>query len=244
MLINHEIQTVVNNMRKDELFKCFTEAYTVACQLIELRSTLQQWKQGSLDDDELFDSIDELNYFSYNSLLDFSRWANSKDTILNKYLSRTMSYFEVVKKNVQIVSDSACVPTDEEYNLLLKGLYSIISGILYFIIHEFNLKTTILAAETKDDVPVDEIVSHYCASTNKDLLDFVLSVCELGDKFKFKLDFFDDYPNKEEDFERVMGPLVVGIDEATLTISLVDDVIAGKITPAELLEITNSYDEV
>lgn len=244
MLVNHEIQTVVNSMRKDELNACFAEAYTVVNQLIEIRSALERWHQGEDDEDELFDNLDTYSYFAYGNLQHFSDWAVSKDVILNKYLMRVMSSFDVVQKNVHIISESGVVPTQEEYESLRNGLYRVISGILYFIIYEFSLRDTVLAARDSDDVPVDEVLSHYCASKGKDLIDFVVSVCELGDKYKFKLDFFDDYPDKEADFEKMMGPSIVGIDESALTLDLVNAVIEGRLTPSELLEVMNVSDEV
>lgn len=240
MLIKHETQTTVYAMRNDELLQCFMEAWSMTQQLMEIDRAFKQYEDEEIDDEELFDVLEDSGYFSYSTFGTFCDCVVSKSHVTVKYLLRVHVRLKNLVKNLRLIMDYECPPTKEECSVVRDELYDVIGGLLYFLVTEFKL-TDVLAdvLAQKEDLAVDEIYSMYCATTVSDPADFAHQVYELSQEYKYHLDFFDDYPEKEEAFEAVMGPYIVGIDEGCLTLELVDGVIAGTITPGELLSIVN-----
>lgn len=132
--------------------------------------------------------------------------------------------------------DDGLFLADDECEQLNKMLNQIISELVYSIYYEFDIPTHVQKLEADEDY-VDEIIKMYCDSYSIPMRDIITQIAEDKVKYPFRLSIFEDYPEYEADFEKIMGPLVGSLMENDkLTLEQVKDVINGKITPEALVE--------
>lgn len=248
MIKKHEINTAIGHPALTDLEGYLYEAISVTDQLVELLQSIHEF-EGTLDDDDLLDAIDTAAVIQINGLHIFESCRLSVCSPINKYLSRTLSLMEDLLKLLEKYSISSMTPVDDDgddgLNMFKKMVQQCIGGLAHFICYEFFLfEYSDATAEENEKPDIDEVYYNVTSKSGRiDAREKAVELCALAIQFKQRLDIFDEYPEKEIEFDRIMGPFAVELNENALTIELITDVIDGKLTPQELLAITNPDSE-
>lgn len=244
MIKSHEINTIIGHPSLSDLEGFLSEAISLTDQMVSLLNAVKEFETNR-DDDLLLDEIDTAAVFQFTGLSIFSDCHLSTCISINRYLGKTLVDLTSLREMLNKYSMTAMTPVDDNepdglhnFEALIKKC---IAGVTHFICYEFNLYDYVQQATSDSgNADIDEV---YYSVINKsgfmDALTKAVELCALSLKFKQKLEIFDQYPEKERIFEQLMGPYAAEMNEANLTIELVDALLDGKITPDQLLSATN-----
>ena len=138
----------------------------------------------------------------------------------------------------KIVADCSGV-TDFQAEKLNESAYEMAGFCLYFLKFEFGIAQLSDELETKElsECAVNAIMDKYCDLQQIPLETEVTTIMEASKIFKAALPLFDDYPDLEEPFSKIMGPYISDIDYDSITIEMVQNVIEGKIKPEDVYAV-------
>lgn len=242
-IVKHATSNLIRSLTTQELVAVFDETTTLLNNSVIIDKALADYQDGAIDGDELLDAFEDYgNAFRVEHLNTFSKAYCSSVDELNKYLEKTMTKVVTLEHGIRVVKETYCEPDEEETKALRDTLYAVISGLSFFLYHEFALQMIIDSANA-GALELDEIVFSYCGENNKDAEKVASTIAEYVKQYKMSLEIFDEYPEKEIEFEKIMGPYVVGVAEERLTLELVDKVLTGVITPEELCKLTQLDDD-
>lgn len=236
MIVKHEGTNLIMNPKREDFFEFFVQAIASIRRVKDCFEITDGIMNGDIDG---FDGLDELEQnkfidvaalenFAYNG---FSKYQSI--AVVIRYALGTIAGFN---KMVSDFVDDGLFLADDECEQLNKMLNQIISELVYSIYYEFDIPTHVQKLEADEDY-VDEIIKMYCDSYSIPMRDIITQIAEDKVKYPFRLSIFEDYPEYEADFEKIMGPLVGSLMENDkLTLEQVKDVINGKITPEALVE--------
>mgnify|MGYP004630129371 CR=1 FL=1 len=236
-LAKHNVSSIAVGFPRDVLVSALSEAINLINDCKVMRETLQNLKDGKADEYDVADLLEDYSIFGTESLSVY-RQCNTSDKIeVNKYLNRVFTDLEVLKKRLNSAIDVMCCIEKDEIESLMKSLYKVISGFLYFVLIEFNVFECLSENGTvKDDAEVDEILASYCKRENTAVGKLVDQLYGLSKEFVPKLDIFDSYPELEEPFQSIMGPSSACLDEKFLTLDMIKQVIDGTLSPDDLAQ--------
>jgi len=243
MIKKHEKSTVVVNVSSEKLNEFFKECVSTIRCLKGLYGSITEFEGGSLGDDELYDILDDL-YLKTSNIILVSDCFTSVIDAHNKYLRNTAYVLEKFTGNVRAIVDSGVYPNGQEVKILKEEVYSVVGGLSYFLVFDFAIKG--LLDDLKSGIKsfsIDEVFAGYVKAHSLNAVQLAMELYKCYEDFKFRLDVFEEYPEYEGDFERVMGPDYNLIPEGVLDIGMVREVISGSVTPAELLQMLNCDDE-
>lgn len=238
MIKKHEVSSIAVGFPRTVLVGSFSEAVSIIKDCQEMEHALKNLKVGEADEFDVTDLLEDYFTLDRENLESFKRCNTSCKIEVNKYLNRVFTDLEVLRKRLDAAIKAMCCIDVEEIDSLLKSLYKVISGFLYFILIEFDIFDYVDAnGDVNTTGDVDEIVMSYCNRENKKIDDLVSYLYSLSKDYVPKLDIFDSYPELEEQFQSVMGPNCACIDEKYLTLKMIKDVIDGITTPEDLIQM-------
>ena len=243
MLNKHDVSILALCFERDSLISALTEAYQVVQNCKNIESTIKEYTEGSIDEFDVIDTIQDCSSFDLTDLEKFKTYRCSKKLIVNKYLVRVFSDVETLLKKLKRAEDASFCITDDEVKDIQDSIYKVISGMIFFILVEFDVFDCL---NDNGDVvldSIDEIVVSYCQRYCKEPKDFLTELCNDSKVYTLKFDVFDSNPELELPFQQVMGPSIVGVDEEQLTLDIVKKVIAGDISPEDLVASMMSTSE-
>jgi hypothetical protein len=200
MVKKHERSNLVAVINDESLLKFFGDTVNVISKLDSLYKKLSAFEDGDLDDSEMYDELDDFQIKVDSINLLAGVFPSTEDT-LNKYFKRTNSILIMFQENVYSITDKGIYPTIGEAGILKNEIFDIIGGLSYFLVYDFGIAKTVREALTVGDYDIDEIFDSYLKSTNSKVEDFGNYILRKFDAYKFHLDFFDEYPELEEEFE-------------------------------------------
>ena len=236
MIVKHEGTNLIMNPKREDFFEFFVQAIASIRRVKDCFEITDGIMNGDIDG---FDGLDELEQ---NKFIDVAELENFAYKGFSKYQSIAvvirygLGTIAGFNKMVSDFVDDGLFLADDECEQLNKMLNQIISELVYSIYYEFDIPTHVQKLEADEDY-VDEIIKMYCDSYSIPMRDIITQIAEDKVKYPFRLSIFEDYPEYEADFEKIMGPLVGSLMENDkLTLEQVKDVINGKITPEALVE--------
>lgn len=242
MLIKHEIFKDVHAVEMGTVSAALEEALTICKDVQYIRTKLIELQDGEIDEFELMDEITSYAVFDYSNLSVCKTCAVSVNQIVNKYLKQVLTGLSTFADNLSCATDCVFQIEEDELQTLISQAYNVISGMIFFVLVEFNIFS--LTGETTADYDIDEVFDGYCRKNQLDPVTEADKLLTLSKEYKMKIDLFDSCPELEDQFYVVMGPNVIGIDFSLLTLDMVHSVIAGDVTPeqlvAEFLSLTES----
>lgn len=237
-VINHKTNTMISNIKKEDLVAFFVEARASIDVLLGMREAFDRFDDGSIDDEELYEIVSGSSIESFYmevyrmsscaQLPSINRYAASLRVVINEY-NKKVSFFQ-----------SKFLYLEESDIATFKNLsYEILSGLLFILFYDFGI------SEVLESDNIDEIYDLYCKTYEIQPKDDAVDVANLVKAYKFKLDIFDEYPEYEEAFDTIIGPYRLEINEENLTIDLVVKLINGELSVSELIKmIPSSADEM
>lgn len=247
MIKKHEINTVIGHPALSDLEYYLSEAMSVCNQLVALLTAVNEFYEDQ-DDDALLDEIDTAAVMQYNGIHIFYDCRLSTCSAINKYLGKTLVLMDKLHEMLEKFSLTSMTPVDDDGEDGLKCFKAVIqrciAGLTHFMCYEFDLFSYVDDFTNGNEKPdIDEVYHGVTAKSNNiDAKTKAIELCSLALKFKQKLEIFDEFPDKEAPFEKIMGPFAAELNEENLTVDLVDKVIDGVLSPQELLDITNPED--
>lgn len=243
MIVLHKMSDLIREISKVEMQEVLHDMLQCRTRLERIWDDLERFNDGVLDE---FDLLDTAEANRLPNLLVLKQMADCRMSVydpLNTYFSRTVGALEAAASNLELMCDTGSAPVEDELQILKDSVFYSLAGILFMLRWEFGCEDTCNSLEKDAGNPyVDEIL--FCAlgeqsATQTEAVRLVVSFAEKVlkdcDKFKLKLDIFDEAPEKEADFESLVGPALGEIDEQRLTMDLVDSLLAGEITVEELI---------
>ena len=243
MIIKHEANTLVSLLSNAQILETFADTYSLLNTMLVAKDEIELFNAGEVDEDELLDVLDECNSFNFKALDNFKGAFSSMDVAVNKYFSRTLVTAKFALDSCRQVSKLGSVAC-QAYKDYCANLQRSIAGFSNFLVNEFGISLLLeVAAKGGTELPIDEIVKMYTDANGISVTQLAERINKIAEDNKMKLDIFDEYPELELEFEKVMGPFVNLVDGSNLTIELVNDAIAGKYTPEEVAKITSDEGE-
>lgn len=233
MLTKHEIFKDVHGVEIGTVSAALEEALTICGDAKYIREMLVQFQNGDIDEFELMDEITSYAVFDYNNLSVCKTCAASVNQVVNKYLKQVLANLGVFSENLSCATDCVFQIGDDELQTLIDQAYNVVSGMVFFVMVEFNVFSLIGA--TTSDYEIDEVFDGYCRKNQLDPIAEADKLLALSKEYKMRIDLFDSCPELEDQFYIIMGPNVIGIDFSMLTLDMVRDVLSGDITPEELV---------
>ena len=235
MLVKHEVQKDVGVVDSVTLCAVFQEAHTIVNDMVEAHKLLKSFCEDPYDEFELADDLEALSVFDYSNITKFKMWFASKSLVTNKYLGKTYHKMGILEKKLSAAVDCSCALNEDEFAALRDLTYDVASGMLFFIISEFDI-FNLANADKSTNYPVDEIVDVFCKKIGKDPVDLANELVGLSKEYRMKISLFDSFPEYEDEFYKVMGPALSEVDGDSLTVEQVLSVIRGEISPDDLAE--------
>ena len=235
MIIKHESNNTIRDLSENELIDFVDQAMKVIRNSKEILDALQQTADGDIDEDDELDLLESCHADDIKSLIVFKNTAASVYNSINYYVESLCDVILNNNRNIDEIVDSGVYVTDEWAEILKKENERIIGGLCYVLWYEFNVDSyynTINDASPE----IDQVLKGYFDTNNIDVASGIEALRADKETYKFKLMVFDEYPEKEDDFLRLMGPDIGGIDPEALTIELVNKVLSGDMTPQELCD--------
>ena len=236
MIVKHEGTNLIMNPKREDFFEFFVQAIASIRRVKDCFEITDGIMNGDIDGFDGLDELEQNKFIDVAALENFAYKGFSKYqsiAVVIRYALGTIAGFN--KMDSDFVDDGKFL-ADDECEQLNKMLNQIISELVYSIYYEFDIPTHVQKLEADEDY-VDEIIKMYCDSYSIPMRDIITQIAEDKVKYPFRLSIFEDYPEYEADFEKIMGPLVGSLMENDkLTLEQVKAVINGKITPEALVE--------
>ena len=247
MVKKHEYNTLIKSFSAEELIELYGETRRLLANCVEIVHGVSALRDGEIDDVDLMDLLED-NPISVNLLKDYMKYSCSNSAAVNRAL---IDHFEEVYKDEsgttysrfgelqtlmqKIVTDCSGV-TDTQAEKLNESAFEMAGFCLYFLKFEFDIAQLSDDLETKTlgECIVNAITDKYCDLQQIPLETEVTTIMEASKIFKAALPLFDDYPDLEEPFSKIMGPYISDLDYDSITIEMVQSVIEGKIKPEDV----------
>lgn len=251
MVKEHVTGKTIVNISNDAVIQFFSLMVKDFRNLKSLYNDLESFEQGQLDDDEILETIDATLFVSVSKFVSLAKLRICANESLNIYFGRVANTFADLDECRKKIADTYCAPDKEEASQLKDLTYKVLAGFCFIIGNEFGCFDTVTSSQDGEPV-IDEVVYHHYSKfaiakeqRYEMCVTFAKEINDAAAIFKIKLDVFDEAPEKEEMFLRIVGPDIGAIDETLLTMQMVDDVIEGKLNVDQLLEgciYTENYD--
>lgn len=242
MIKEHAVGTSVVVISKDVLIEFFGQMAKDLRTLKAMYEDMTDFKAGELSDDEYIDATERITFYSVGSFNRFAKMHISSNETLNIYIKRVAETFREFDKMHSSIVSTYCAPSEEELAVMMEEAYDVISGICFICGNEF-LCYDLADAASEDDPEIDEIMYHHFSKyeitqerRHSRCIEFAKNISQLSAEFKMKLDVFDEAPEKEESFMRIVGPDICLIDSSRLTMPIVDAVLDGSMSLEQLRE--------
>ena len=236
MIVKHEGTNLIMNPKREEFFEFFVQAIASIRRVKDCFEITDGIMNGDIDGFDGLDELEQNKFIDVAALENFAYKGFSKYQSIAVVIRYALGTIAGFNKMVSDFVDDGLFLADDECEQLNKMLNQIISELVYSIYYEFDIPTHVQKLEADEDY-VDEIIKMYCDSYSIPMRDIITQIAEDKVKYPFRLSIFEDYPEYEADFEKIMGPLVGSLMENDkLTLEQVKDVINGKITPEALVE--------
>ena len=240
-LKKHYLSEFAGTVPREFVVNSFREAVDLMQDCRKVYQLLQKYEDGEFDEFDLTDEVGLYSSFYVSDLQMYCHCLCSTSVMVNKYMKRTMEQYVSFSENLNKAIKACFCINEDEIKVLLSQAYNVISGVSFFCMVEFNLFDSI--PDTGDVVEMDEIAFSYCRLTNKDPNDFVRECHEFATSFRPKFDVFDSYPELELEFQKVMGPNIIGVNEEYLTLEMVKEVLSGVTSPEQLVATVARLEE-
>lgn len=236
MIVKHEGTNLIMNPKREDFFEFFVQAIASIRRVKDCFEITDGIMNGDIDGFDGLDELEQNKFIDVAALENFAYKGFSKYQSIAVVIRYALGTIAGFNKMVSDFVDDGLFLADDECEQLNKMLNQIISELIYSIYYEFDIPTHVQKLEADEDY-VDEIIKMYCDSYSIPMRDIITQIAEDKVKYPFRLSIFEDYPEYEADFEKIMGPLVGSLMENDkLTLEQVKDVINGKITPEALVE--------
>ena len=236
MIVKHEGTNLIMNPKREDFFEFFVQAIASIRCVKDCFEITDGIMNGDIDGFDGLDELEQNKFIDVAALENFAYKGFSKYQSIAVVIRYALGTIAGFNKMVSDFVDDGLFLADDECEQLNKMLNQIISELVYSIYYEFDIPTHVQKLEADEDY-VDEIIKMYCDSYSIPMRDIITQIAEDKVKYPFRLSIFEDYPEYEADFEKIMGPLVGSLMENDkLTLEQVKDVINGKITPEALVE--------
>lgn len=236
MIVKHEGTNLIMNPKRENFFEFFVQALASIRRVKDCFEITEGIIDGDIDGFDGLDELEQNKFIDVNALESFAYKGFSKYQSIAVVIRYALGTIAGFNKMVSDFVDDGLFLAEDECKQLNKMLNQIISELVYAVYYEFDIPTHAQKLEDGEDY-VDEIIKMYCDSYSISVKDVVTQIAEDKTKYPFRLSIFEDYPEYEADFEKIMGPLVGSLMENDkLTLDQVKDVINGKITPEALVE--------
>ncbi len=236
MIVKHEGTNLIMNPKREDFFEFFVQAIASIRRVKDCFEITDGIMNGDIDGFDGLDELEQNKFIDVAALENFAYKGFSKYQSIAVVIRYALGTIAGFNKMVSDFVDDGLFLADDECEQLNKMLNHIISELVYSIYYEFDIPTHVQKLEADEDY-VDEIIKMYCDSYSIPMRDIITQIAEDKVKYPFRLSIFEDYPEYEADFEKIMGPLVGSLMENDkLTLEQVKDVINGKITPEALVE--------
>lgn len=236
MIVKHEGTNLIMNPKREDFFEFFVQAIASIRRVKDCFEITDGIMNGDIDGFDGLDELEQNKFIDVAALENFAYKGFSKYQSIAVVIRYALGTIAGFNKMVSDFVDDGLFLADDECEQLNKMLNQIISELVYSIYYEFDIPTHVQKLEADEDY-VDEIIKMYCDSYSIHMRDIITQIAEDKVKYPFRLSIFEDYPEYEADFEKIMGPLVGSLMENDkLTLEQVKDVINGKITPEALVE--------
>lgn len=242
-LEKHQVSSFAGNVSRDLIVDAFGEAMTLTRDCRRIYTSLNEFKEKNIDEFDLMDEIEAYASFDIASLSRYCGCMCSKKIIVNKYMERVLQLYSAAEENLRKALDVSFCISDEELDAVIAQLYGVIAGTGFFCLVEFDVFDLLQEDGSVCLDSVDEILVSYSQTTMMPIPDLVEELLSLASEFKPRFDIFDSYPELEDEFQKIMGPNIIGVNDEYLTIELVQQVINGNMTPEELVLMMAAYDE-
>lgn len=234
MLIRHDVNTVVGTLERPVMEDVFLEALRLLRHSKYVHKTICDLEDGKIDSMEATDVLEDFVQMDFQSLSLFCSMRCSVSEMNNKYLERVIMDVHGYHSKLSAAVDCMFNLKDTEIATLKTVAYDVASGMTFFCSFEFDL-LNIISSNEVGDLEVDELVQAYCDKTLENPVYIAEEVREDMKHYRIRFDVFDAFPELEDEFFAVMGPSITGIDQTSLTIEDVRDVIFGNISPDDLV---------
>lgn len=236
MIVKHEGTNLIMNPKREDFFEFFVQAIASIRRVKDCFEITDGIMNGDIDGFDGLDELEQNKFIDVAALENFAYKGFSKYQSIAVVIRYALGTIAGFNKMISDFVDDGLFLADDECEQLNKMLNQIISELVYSIYYEFDIPTHVQKLEADEDY-VDEIIKMYCDSYSIPMRDIITQIAEDKVKYPFRLSIFEDYPEYEADFEKIMGPLVGSLMENDkLTLEQVKDVINGKITPEALVE--------
>ena len=236
MIVKHEGTNLIMHPKREDFFEFFVQAIASIRRVKDCFEITDGIMNGDIDGFDGLDELEQNKFIDVAALENFAYKGFSKYQSIAVVIRYALGTIAGFNKMVSDFVDDGLFLADDECEQLNKMLNQIISELVYSIYYEFDIPTHVQKLEADEDY-VDEIIKMYCDSYSIPMRDIITQIAEDKVKYPFRLSIFEDYPEYEADFEKIMGPLVGSLMENDkLTLEQVKDVINGKITPEALVE--------
>ena len=235
MIKKHDNNTTIKDISERDLIDMIDQSFKVINNSKEILQALQDTEDGVIDEDDELEILETCTIQDIKAILLFKSISASVYNSVNYYISELYDVIIKNNSNIEMICDAGVYVTDEWAEILKSENERIIGGLCYILWYEFGVDDYINSLGT-DDICIDVAMKGYFDSRNISIESGMQKLKDLREQYKFKLLIFDEYPEKEDDFLKAMGPFIGGIDSSKLTIEYIDMVISGDMTPEELYE--------
>lgn len=258
MLKTHEYNGLLKIYKGEELVAVFTEIYSNMVGALKILGCLQQFSDGELDEFETLETLEQLTLGYSMSASAYARNASSSSDAINRVLRLTYGFrcedaseaglCELLDADINMLVDAFAGLDEEAVSLLRDLAYEIVSNTAYILKYEFKVlsfsESLEAAGGNVEEADVDAVFYQYCKETHKDVAKTADEIIELSKQYKASLPVFDEYPEMEEEFERIVGANLADVDPEMLTLDTVLGVIKGDILPTSLYELFSEKDVI
>ncbi|NBH96626.1 hypothetical protein D7Y41_02775 [Anaerotruncus sp. 1XD22-93] len=257
MLKVHEYNGLLKEYKEEELVSVVADLYHNLNGAIKIMDCLAKFKNNELDEFEVLDELEMLVLGDAKGVCQYARNASSSVNAINRVLRITYGFKcdGVTEPGYRATLDADIYKVVSVFNGLsteeadiINGLaYAVASNAAYVLRHEFCLDEFIEsyhnAGNNLEEAVIDVAFQQFCNEAGLGAVETASSVLECSSIYKPALPVFDEHPELEEEFEKIVGANLADVDPESLTIDVVLKVLNGTIQPCELFDMFNNANE-
>lgn len=249
MIKKHEYNTLLKAFTVDQLVELFDETLQLFKGCVAIVQGVSSMRDGEIDSFDLMDLIEDTSlqiklldeYATYNCSINPAMCRGLIDHFSKVYKDDTGKTYSRFSRLKDLISEIVmeCAGVDEEQaDLLNEYAYELAGFCAFFLKFEFDVEELSCEMEkmSVNNCTINAITDKYCDLHQIDLEEMVTLVMQSSELFKPVLPLFDNYPELEEPFSKIMGPYLSGVDYELITIEMVKEVVDGKILPEEFYQ--------
>lgn len=220
----HEISTTGVGITDEEIYNAFAEIWKLTKLLDNLHSSCESFDNEEFDDDDLSDECETVRFLVPN----FKRMVDAHASTLprvDRYGKEILLQLDFLRDTMK---ESQAIFFADGTTQLKSRIKSTIGYLSYWLYHEFSIE------DTED---VDSIVRLYINANPGITIELIRDkIQNWMEKYGVPVSIFDAIPELENEFWAIMGPDAAEIDEKFITAEDVADLVAGKISPSDVLQ--------